>query len=233
MDTSQMDVSPTSHGQTASETETDTQSARYELSSFDRFAAICATLAAIIGLFYSISFVIVARSAPALGGLLSALFLMLGGVLGSAALTGIYRRLVGGPAVDKTLALWAFLLELCGALGSFIHGGYDLANALHPPAVGSIAVDLPSQIDPRGLLTFGLAGIGLLVLSTLMARSPNFSRGLSTLGTILGILLVLVYLGRLIILDASNPLVLYTAALTGFLVNPAFYLWLGRNLGRS
>jgi hypothetical protein len=110
---------------------------------------------------------------------------------------------------------------------------YDLANALHPPAAASIAADLPNSIDPRGLLTFGLAGIGLLILAMLMGRSPNFSGGLSILGTVLGILLILVYLGRLIILDPANPFVLYPAALTGCLINPAFNLWLGRVLGRS
>jgi hypothetical protein len=43
---------------------------------------------------------------------------------------------------------------------------------------------------------------------------------------------VLVYLGRLIILNPASPFVLYPAALTGFLVNPAFYLWLGSALRR-
>src|SRR5438105_10801903 len=41
-----------------------------------------------------------------------------------------------------------------------IHGAYDLANVLHPPT--SPAVDFPNAVDPRGVLTFGLAGIALI-----------------------------------------------------------------------
>jgi hypothetical protein len=42
-----------------------------------------------------------------------------------------------------------------------------------------------------------------------------------------GVLLVLLYLARLIVLDPTSPLVLAPAVLTGFLVNPALYLWFG------
>ncbi len=225
MNTSQMNQTPASRG-----SQPTGRAAGMELSSFDRYTGLSATLAGLTGLLYSIAFVIIARFAPVLGGLLSALFLLLGGFFASAALTGIYRRLVAAQGVDPSLALWAYLLGLGGALGSLLHGGYDLSNALHPPA--TVLADLPNPVDPRGLLTFGLAGAGLLILAVLMGRSPSFSRNLSRLGLVLGILLVLIYLARLIILDAANPLVLVPAALTGFLVNPAFYIWLGRALSR-
>jgi hypothetical protein len=230
MDSSSYDMTSTSRG--AADSQAYAPSAGYLLTTYDRFASVSATLAGVIGLLYSISFVFVARTAPDLGGLLSALFLMLGGIFSSAALTGIYRRLVAGPAVETTFALWGFWLALGGALGAFIHGGYDLSNAIHPPVAAYLTADAPNPIDPRGLLTFGLAGLSLLVLSLLMARSPNFSRALSRLGMLLGILLMLVYLARLLILDAANPLVLYPAALTGFLINPIFYIWLGHTLSR-
>lgn len=57
-------------------------------------------------------------------------------------------------------------------------------------------------------------------------------RGLAYLGYVSGVLLVLIYLGRLIILSASNPLVLGPAAIEGFIVNPAWYIWLGFALRR-
>lgn len=57
-------------------------------------------------------------------------------------------------------------------------------------------------------------------------------RGLAYLGYVSGVLLVLIYLGRLIILSASNPLVLGPAAIEGFIVNPAWYIWLGLALRR-
>jgi hypothetical protein len=42
-----------------------------------------------------------------------------------------------------------------------------------------------------------------------------------------------VYLGRLIVLDPTNPLVAAPAALTGLILSPAFYIWLGLELRRG
>jgi hypothetical protein len=62
------------------------------------------------------------------------------------------------------------LLGFTGALGSAVHGGYDLANALSTPTntLTETIARLPNPVDPRGLLTFGVAGLGLFVLSWLM-----------------------------------------------------------------
>jgi hypothetical protein len=121
-----------------------------------------------------------------------------------------------------------------GAIGSAIHGGYDLANALHPPAsdLGALA-DLPSQVDPRGLLTFGVTGLGMLVIAWLMGRSGEFPRVLSYLGYVLAVLLLVLYLGRLIVLQATSPIIVVPALLAGFLVNPIWYIWVGLVLWRA
>jgi hypothetical protein len=124
-----------------------------------------------------------------------------------------------------------FFFTLSAALGSAIHGGYDLANALHPPA--SLNPDLPNPIDPRGLLTFGVAGLGLFLFSWLMTQEMSFPRGLAYLGYISAILMILLYLGRLIILQATNLAIVIPALLEGFIVNPLWYLWLGVNLMRN
>jgi hypothetical protein len=201
-------------------------------ASFQRFAGLAAILAGIVGILYSFAFIVlvVAGTAPGLGVLLSSLFLMLGGLLSSAALVAVFNRVC---ETDPAPAIWGVLLALIGALGSTIHGGYDLANAIHPPAsnVPSLA-DLPSQIDPRGLLTFGIAGIGLFVLASLIARSDHFPKRLGTLGYALAVLLVVIYLGRLIILSPTNPVVAVLIVVTGFIVNPAWYIWLGLALLR-
>lgn len=120
-------------------------------SSFERFAGYCAVLAGIAGFLYSVAFIILRSD------VLSALFLLLGGLFGTAALTALYERLRG---TDSAFALWGLLFALVGAIGSTIHRGFDLSNALHPPA---ITTDLPNTLDPRGLLTFGFAGIGLFM----------------------------------------------------------------------
>ena len=191
-------------------------------TSFEKFAGWGAILAGISGVLYSISFIVLQND------LLSALFLMLGGLFSTAALTALYQRL---RETESGFALLGFLLSLSAALGSAIHGGYDLANALHPPAAPS--TDLPNAIDPRGLLTFGVAGLGLFILSWLVFQELTFPKGLAYLGYGSASLMIVLYLGRLIILEATNPVIVIPALLEGFIVNPLWYVWLGRTLARS
>jgi hypothetical protein len=153
---------------------------------------------------------------------------MLGGLFSTAALTALYQRLRG---TESGFALLGLLLTLSAALGSAIHGGYDLSNALHPPA--SLNPDLPNPIDPRGLLTFGIAGLGLFLLSRLMTQNRNFPKGLAYFGMLSAILMIVLYLGRLIILQATSLAIVIPALLEGFLVNPIWYIWLGVTLRRD
>lgn len=195
--------------------------------SFEQFTGLAAILAGVVGILYSFSFVVlvVGGKAPELGALLSSLFLMLGGLFSSATLVAVFNRVYETNPIP---AIWGAVLSLIGVLGSTVHGGYDLANAIHPPASGlPNLADLPSQIDPRGLLTFAVAGLGLFVLSWLIGHNDYFPKGLGALGYVLAILLVVIYLGRLIILSPTNPVVAVLVVITGFIVNPAWYIWLG------
>lgn len=192
-------------------------------TSFERFAGMCAIVAGVVGLLYSVSFVVLHSA------LLSALFLALGGLLSVVALIALFHRL---GETDSGFALLGMILGSVGTLGAAIHGGYDLANALNAPGSLPESVgNLPSQIDPRGMLTFFVAGLALLVAAYLMQRTPGFSRGFAGLSYLLAVLLIIVYLGRLIVLSASSPLILIPAAITGFIVNPVWYIWLGMLLG--
>jgi hypothetical protein len=200
-------------------------------TSFERFAGLFAILAGVSGFLYSASFIGVARSNPELGGLLSALFLMLGGLLTIPVVVALYQRL---RETDDSFALLALLLGTIGAGGMTIHGTYDLANAIHVPDPNPANLaNLPNQVDPRGLLTFGVTGLGLLVVCWLMMRVGHFPKNLGYLGLLLGVLLVVIYLARLIILDATHPLVVITVLPTGFIINPLWYIWLGVVLRRS
>ncbi len=185
-------------------------------TSFEKFAGWSAMLAGISGFLYSVSFIVLRNE------LLSSLFLMLGGLFSTAALTALYQRL---RETESGFALFGFLLSLSGALGSAIHGGYNLANAIHPPAVD--LAGLPNAIDPRGLLTFGVAGLGLFILSWLVTQDLSFPKGLVYLGYLSATLMIVLYLGRLIILEATNLAIVIPALLEGFIVNPLWYLWLG------
>jgi hypothetical protein len=75
----------------------------------------------------------------------------------------------------------------------------------------------------------------LLIVAWLVVRDGEFPRGLGYLAYLSAVLLVVLYLGRLIVLDPASLVILVPALLNGFLVNPALYVWLGLVLlrGRS
>jgi hypothetical protein len=205
----------------------------YEMktTSFERFAGLCAILAGIAGFLYSLAFIVIARSAPSLGGLLSALFLMLGGLLSTAAWAGLYTWL---KETDAAFALLALVLGLAGTLGAAIHGSYDLANAINPPDANLLSIaNLPSPIDPRGFLTFGVTGLTLIIGAGLIGRGAQLPKGLGLLGYVLAALLIIVYLGRLVILNATSLVIVIPAVLAGFAINPIWYIWLGLSLRRG
>ena len=194
-------------------------------SLFERFGGWMAILAAIAGLLYAISFVFLQNQ------LLYALFLTLLGLYAVPASLALYYRV---RETDAGFALMALLFGLVGAAGTAIHGGYDLANAINPPtSIPANLADLPSQVDPRGLLVFGFTGIGLFVFSWLMTKTASFSKTLGYLGYLSAILFVVLYLGRLIVLNPANPIILVPVLLNGFIVSPLFYLLLGMALMRA
>jgi hypothetical protein len=195
---------------------------RERSAAFARFAGLCGILTAAAGFLYAVAFLVLHSV------LLSGLFLLLAGLLTIPVLVGLYDRL---RLADVGFATLAVVLGAAGAIGSAVHGGYDLANALHPPA--SLPQDLPNPIDPRGLMTFGVAGLALAMIAWLMRHGGGFPRGLANLGFVAAGLLVLLYLGRLIVLDATNPLIVVPALISGFLVNPVFYLGVGLTLRRG
>lgn len=202
-----------------------------KIPAFERVAGLCAMLAGLVGFAYSVAFIIIARRQPELGGLLSALFLLVSGLLAVPALLGLYQRL---RAAEAGFALFGLVLGLAGALGAAVHGGYDLANAVNAPVENAAAAaNLPSQVDPRGLLTFGVAGAAVLVFAWLMGQGKGFAPGLILVGYVLAALLLIIYLARLIVLQPTNPIVLVPALLAGFILNPLWYIWLGLGLRRG
>lgn len=199
--------------------------------SFEKYAGLKAILAGISGFLYAVAFIIISRSNPALGGRLSALFLLLAGFLTLAPLGALYLRFKDKEA---GFALVALLFGVAGAVGMAIHGGYDLANAINPAAASAAALaGLPSQVDPRGLLTFGASGLALFLTSWLIITTGKLPRGLAYLGYVSATLSVVLYLGRLIVLNPANPAILWPALLNGFVANPVWYIWLGVALWRK
>lgn len=196
--------------------------------SFEKWAGIDAVLTGISAFLYAYSFIILSQNDPVTGGLYSALFLMLTGLLSVKVVVELYQKL---KSLDQSWAFWAFSFALVGAFGTAIHGGYDLANAINPPLqnIPSLA-GLPSQIDPRGLLTFGVASVGLGFFSWLISKSREFPKNLGLVGMLSATLMLVLYLGRLIVLSPTDPIIVWPALINGFILGPLFYVWLGTEL---
>lgn len=192
---------------------------------FERFAAGCAIVAGIGGLGYSAAFVTYLHNGSATA---ASILLLLGGLVVIPVFVGLYGRL---REWDASFALVALALGIAAGTGTAVHGAYDLANLVKPPA--RLPGDLPNAVDPRGFLTFAVAGLGVLAASWIVLRSEVFPRAFGLLGLVAGVLLIYIYLGRLIILNPKNPALKGAAVLSGFVVNPLWFVWLGVQLRRT
>lgn len=192
------------------------------LKDFKVYSSLAAYGAGFSGFLYALSFVVLQDQ------LLSAIFLMLGGLFALAVFVALYNQL---KEVDSQFAQFIVLLGFIGSAGALLHGGYDLANVINPPS--SVNLDLPSQVDPRGLLAFGITGVAILKVSWLMGKNKIFPGSLNYLGVLSGLLLIVIYLARLTVLSPASPILRYPVLLEGFIVNPIWYIWLGSVLGKK
>ena len=184
--------------------------------SFDRFAGWASILAGVAGIGYAVAFVVLKN------GSLSAQFLTVAPLFAVAGLVAVFERV---RMIDSGYATLAMALGAFGSLAATTHGVYDLSNVLHAPAA-ALPADVPSALDPRGYGTFALTGLAVLILSGLAGRSTDLPGWVSPLGLVLGVFLVLTFLARLIVLDATSLLVLGPALVSG-LLSPIFFLLLG------
>ncbi|HEY7283316.1 MAG TPA: hypothetical protein VID47_17175 [Actinomycetota bacterium] len=193
---------------------------------FERFAGACALLVAVGTILYGITFAIYVKYGDTWAGTTSAALLMLGGVVGLGVVLALFARL---ERVDRGFARLGLVFGIVSAAGSVVHGGFDLAAAAHPPA---FAGDLDA-IDPRGLLTFGMAALSIAVAGWLILRggaATGFPERLGRLAYLSAVLLLVLYVGRLTILNPKNPVLLVAALVEGLVVNPLVYVTIGRSL---
>lgn len=196
--------------------------------AFRGFASACAFVVGVGGFAYSTAFVAVLRGSGEPAATAASVFLLLGGLLATPVLVAVYLLL---RATSPGLALWALAVGLIGAFGSAIHGGFDLANVINEPS-GS-GGGFPNPIDPRGLLTFGFAAVGTAAVAWLILRGGRLPRGLGVVAAVLAVLLLVIYLGRLVVLDPTHPALLTAALATGFVVNPLWWIWLGTSIRKA
>lgn len=188
-------------------------------------ASRLAALVAAANVAYATSFLVVRPDDPETGGTLASALLLAGGLLAVPVILAVWRRL---QAIDRDLALSAAVFGVVGAIGAAVHGGHDLAVAIEPPAgVG----DGPNPADPRGLLTFGAAGLSVGLFAWILRKTGRTA--MAWLGGALAVGLGLVYVLRLTVVDADNAALVAIAALVGFVLSPAWYVSVARFLGAA
>jgi hypothetical protein len=189
---------------------------------FERFAAQAARAVAVMGFLYTALFVIVVENGARWAAILTSILLLGGALLSSVVFIALYGRL---HLVDPLISLWVTLLGFAAAIGSALHGGYDLGVLIKTPAAYS--TEVPNFTDPRGMATFALAGLAIVLFSWLMARTDEFPETLIRIGYGAAVLLGIVYVGRLVILNPKNPVIAIAAVLAGFVFTPVWYAWVG------
>jgi hypothetical protein len=192
---------------------------------FERYAGQAARAVAIMGFLYSVLFVIVVERSPRWAEIVTSLLLLGAALLSTVVFVALYGRL---HLIDPLASLWITLLGVGAAIGSAMHGAYDLGVLIKTPAASS--TDVPNPTDPRGLATFALGGVAILVFSWLMSRSAEFPETLVRIGYGAAAMLLLTYAGRLVFLNPENPFVAVAAVAAGFVFSPVWYAWVGSEL---
>jgi hypothetical protein len=195
------------------------------MRTYDRFAGTCAVLVGVGGLAYGILFGAIVLGASRPVAVVWLTLGLVGALLATPVSVALYYRL---RDTDRGFALLALLLGLAATLGQLENSALGLGGALTPEVAGPGA-----PADPFGVFRFGLAGVALFVVGWLVVRGGALPRGLGYLAQAGGILLVLVYLGRLTgVIDPATRITVLPPVLYGVVVHPILYVWLGVLLRR-
>ena len=192
-------------------------------ATFQRFAGVCSILVGVGGLVYGLLFGAIVYGAGR-GVILSWLTLgLVGAALATPVAVALYLRL---RETDRAFALLALLFGFVASLGQLENSSLTLAKE-----VGDLVGE---SSDPAGHFRFGLLGASLFIVGWLIVRGGALPRRLGQLGMAGGVLLALVYLGRLTgVIDPSNELTTLPPVIYGVVIHPVFYVWLGRVLRRE
>ena len=193
---------------------------------FDRTASWMAYLSAVVALAYSLSFAYYVREGDRWAQYTSSGLLIAGGVFGLPVLIAIYLRV---RHVDEGFAIVALVVALAAAFGTMLHGAHDVAVFAHPDQV-TTGADYPNFTDPRGFSTFALFGLGMIVLAA-MSRGAGFRKPIPLVGAVSGVLAVIVYIGRVTVLDTKRWWVATAAIGAGIIGVPLWNVLVGRALG--
>jgi len=201
-------------------------------AGFERLAGLCAILVGFGALVYAILFITIVEGNEETEPWFA--ILLVGALTTVPVMIALYIRL---RAFDEGLALTALVLGLFGALGGILHGGYELAALVTPPDTSpEVGVFPGPESVAKGVLRYLVAGLALLLIAWLVWASALLPRGIAILAGSGGVLLVVIYFGRLFdFITPGDYVSLIPPILYGFLVHPLLYGWIGLTFlrGRS
>ena len=194
---------------------------------FARIASAAGLAAAAAGIVYTITFALYVQKGYRWALWASTVTLLHGSLVVLLVFVGAFRRF-GHHEPD--LALVAFVLGMSGALGSLLHAVYSLAQ-LAKPVSGANALPFPT--DPRGLATFALTGLALGLFGWLGHRDGVLPDAVQWLALATTACLLVVFLGRLIVMNPRSAAVKPFAILGGLFLAPATYIAFARSFTRG
>jgi drug/metabolite transporter (DMT)-like permease len=128
---------------------------------------------------------------------------------------------------EPDLARVAAGIGIVAALASVIHGAYDLADLAKPQHRNP---SFASEIDPRGFATFALVGLAILLFAWLARSAAALPSWTTIAGFAAGVLLVIMWLGRMIAFDPNDDVIRVAALASGLVAVPAFEVGLAGRL---
>jgi hypothetical protein len=172
---------------------------------------------------YAVFFLFISRANEYVGILGS--WVVLGGTafFALAAYVALYQRL---KERESGFALFALLLSGMAAFAMLQHGAFEAIEIYRRGAVET-AVGAPSQVDPAGLATFAVVGVGALLWGWIILKTNSLPRSLGYLGVLNAILLLVLFFATVV---GSQTVILISGGLTSVIVGPIWWVWVGRSL---
>lgn len=191
--------------------------------AYRRFAGLAAFATATSGVVFTVTFAIAVREGGRWALWASSIALVTGGLLAIPVVIALAEQL---GTREPQFARIGLAVGLLASAGTALHGAWDTAVLANP--VG--ANDLPNYTDPRGFATFAMTALAFVVFGWLIVRGTEIPRIVGQLALLAAVLLLVVYFGRLIVLNPNRPVIKWVAVVSGLVVGPAFYVAYGRSL---
>lgn len=195
-------------------------------NNFDRYGSLAATLTGVLSIVYAVLFLFVTRVNEYTGTLGS--WIVLGGTafFAIAAYVALYQRF---REREPGFSLYALLLSGMAAFAMLQHGAFEAIEMVRRGSVSS-ALGAPSQVDPAGLATFAVVGVGAFLWGWMILRTGIFPRNLAYVGILNAVLLVILFFATVF---GSQTIILISGGLTSVIVGPLWWIWVGRTLASN